>query len=117
MELAGNRGRDAVVSGTIEALTAHQALRVAAARTNVLLRTAQDPPTPQCLTWAGLWARLLHIWLPNSSTTQRSSMASGTLPPLWPSQQIGRLPRTEALWPTLRSWRSSPNETYPASPT
>jgi len=43
MELAGNRGRDAVVSGTIEALTAHQALRVAAARTTVLLRTAQDP--------------------------------------------------------------------------
>lgn len=42
MELAGNRGRDAVVSGTIEALTAHQALRVAAARTTVLLRTAQQ---------------------------------------------------------------------------
>jgi hypothetical protein len=43
MELAGNRRTGAAGSGTIEALTAHQALRAAAARTAALLRTAQDP--------------------------------------------------------------------------
>jgi uncharacterized protein (TIGR03083 family) len=43
MELAGNPRRGAAGSGTIEALTAHQTLRAAAARTAALLRTAQDP--------------------------------------------------------------------------